>query len=55
MSLNAGTGGNQTIFIRNGVYDEQVYIPTLREKLIIYGETIESVLHWTVRDIFLMT
>jgi pectin methylesterase-like acyl-CoA thioesterase len=39
LSLDAGERVNQTIYIRSGLYSEQVYIPTLRGDLVIYGET----------------
>lgn len=43
MSLDAGERVNQTIYIHSGIYNEQIYIPTLRGRLTIYGETDESV------------
>ncbi|KAJ5259224.1 pectin methylesterase [Penicillium angulare] len=39
MALDSGRTINQTIFIKAGVYDEQVEIPTLRGRLTILGET----------------
>ncbi|KAJ5712078.1 pectinesterase precursor [Penicillium malachiteum] len=41
MALDTGHLAEQTIFIKEGVYDEQVEIPTLRGGLLIYGETLE--------------
>ncbi|KAE8131450.1 pectin lyase fold/virulence factor [Aspergillus pseudotamarii] len=38
-ALNTTETATQTIFIEEGTYDEQVYIPSLAGKLIIYGQT----------------
>ena len=40
-ALDTSTSDTQTIFIEEGTYDEQVYIPKLSGKLIIYGQTEE--------------
>lgn len=40
-SLSTTTTSDQTIFIEEGTYDEQVYIPSLSGNLIIYGQTEE--------------
>ncbi|KAJ5614798.1 Pectinesterase [Penicillium herquei] len=42
VALDTGHLAEQTIFIKAGVYDEQVEIPTLRGGLIIYGETSDA-------------
>lgn len=39
MALDAGHSVNQTIFIKAGIYNEQVEIPEFRGRLTIYGET----------------
>ncbi|OGM40833.1 pectinesterase precursor [Aspergillus bombycis] len=38
-ALSTSETATQTIFIEEGTYDEQVYIPSLAGKLIIYGQT----------------
>ncbi|KAB8279645.1 putative pectinesterase precursor [Aspergillus flavus] len=38
-ALSTTETATQTIFIEEGTYDEQVYIPSLAGKLIIYGQT----------------
>ncbi|KAB8254390.1 pectin lyase fold/virulence factor [Aspergillus pseudonomiae] len=38
-ALSTTETATQTIFIEEGTYDEQVYIPSLTGKLIIYGQT----------------
>ncbi|KAE8380240.1 pectin lyase fold/virulence factor [Aspergillus bertholletiae] len=38
-ALSTTETATQTIFIEEGAYDEQVYIPSLAGKLIIYGQT----------------
>ncbi|KAF7586104.1 hypothetical protein BBP40_009454 [Aspergillus hancockii] len=38
-ALSTTSTSTQTIFIEEGTYDEQVYIPSLAGKLIIYGQT----------------
>jgi len=40
-SLSTTTTSDQTIFIEEGTYNEQVYIPSLGGNLIIYGQTEE--------------
>lgn len=42
-ALDTSTSDTQTIFIEEGTYTEQVYIPELSGKLIIYGQTEECV------------
>ena len=42
-ALSKTTTSTQTIFIEQGTYDEQVYIPSLKGGLIIYGQTEEYV------------
>ena len=39
--MDTSTSDTQTIFIEEGTYKEQVYIPELSGKLIIYGQTEE--------------
>lgn len=41
ISALSTTTSTQTIFIKAGTYDEQVYIPKLAGELIIYGQTAE--------------
>ncbi|KAJ5753323.1 pectinesterase [Penicillium nucicola] len=41
-ALSTTTTSSQTIFIKEGVYNEQVYIPALKGKLIVYGETEDT-------------
>lgn len=43
-ALDTDSSETQTIFIEEGTYDEQVYIPKLSGALIIYGQTEECVL-----------
>lgn len=40
-ALDTSTTDTQTIFIEEGTYEEQVYIPELSGELIIYGQTEE--------------
>jgi pectinesterase len=40
-ALSKTSTSTQTIFIEEGTYDEQVYIPSLAGELIIYGQTEE--------------
>jgi pectinesterase len=42
-ALSTTTTSTQTIFIEEGTYEEQVYIPKLAGELIIYGQTEEYV------------
>lgn len=41
-ALSKTTTSTQTIFIEQGTYDEQVYIPSLKGGLIIYGQTEDT-------------
>ncbi|EPS26592.1 Pectinesterase [Penicillium oxalicum] len=41
-ALSTTTTSTQTIFIKAGTYDEQVYIPKLAGELIIYGQTADD-------------
>ncbi|KAI7975071.1 hypothetical protein EIK77_001931, partial [Talaromyces pinophilus] len=41
-ALSKTTTSTQTIFIEQGTYDEQVYIPSLAGELIIYGQTEDT-------------
>ncbi|GMF69521.1 unnamed protein product [Aspergillus oryzae] len=41
-ALSTTETATQTIFIEEGTYDEQVYIPSLAGKLIIYGQTEDT-------------
>jgi pectinesterase len=43
--LGTTSTSTQIIFIEEGTYDEQVYIPSLAGKLIIYGQTEEYALY----------
>ncbi|PYI32251.1 pectinesterase [Aspergillus indologenus CBS 114.80] len=38
-ALSTSTTDTQTIFIEEGTYDEQVYLPAMTGKVIIYGQT----------------
>ncbi|RAL08733.1 pectinesterase [Aspergillus homomorphus CBS 101889] len=38
-ALSTTSTETQTIFIKEGVYNEQVYLPAMKGKVIIYGET----------------
>lgn len=40
-ALDTSSSETQTIFIEEGTYEEQVYIPELSGKLVIYGQTEE--------------
>ncbi|OOF92087.1 carbohydrate esterase family 8 protein [Aspergillus carbonarius ITEM 5010] len=41
-ALSTTSTETQTIFIEEGSYDEQVYVPALKGKLIIYGQTEDT-------------
>ncbi|KAB8228440.1 pectin lyase fold/virulence factor [Aspergillus alliaceus] len=41
-ALSTTSTSTQTIFIEEGTYDEQVYIPSLAGELIIYGQTDDT-------------
>ncbi|KAJ5469481.1 Pectinesterase [Penicillium diatomitis] len=41
-ALSSTTTSTQTIFIKAGTYDEQVYIPSLAGELIVYGQTADD-------------
>lgn len=41
--MDTASSDTQTIFIEEGTYEEQVYIPELSGALIIYGQTEECV------------
>lgn len=51
-ALSTTSTETQTIFIEEGSYDEQVYIPALSGKLIVYGQTEEYVIRcvWKAKD-----
>jgi pectinesterase len=50
-ALSKTSTETQTIFIEEGTYEEQVYIPSLAGELIIYGETEELVPSYNLEEI----